>query len=562
MDAKANFVVTWSSLTSDGSHDGVYAQRFDASGAMLGNEFRVNGISGGLQAASRIAMDPAGDFAIAWAGNVSSKSGTAVFAKRYNALGVAQGFDTAVSASNSGTQLNARIAMGNDGGFLVAYTGLLEQGVDAGVFAQKINAAGLKQGSEIHVNRVTAGDQFADSVATNGTGNYVITLTSNGQDGSGPGVFGQRFITTAPATPAALNGDAGDNSFYLRMNPDGLHIDVWQGVTGLSANSPLPSQSLLKPAITTLTVAGGDGNDQLLLDCSLGNPIPPGGISFDGGAGIDTIVYVGSSNADAVSLSASGLSFLNEPAAITFAPSTVERFKAAGNGGADTLSVTGGSWSINCDTPPAVGPGFMVNATAATSGSTNITFDASQRLAGLSLVAGARAMVVSPASGAGSSPATPLLLQVGSLNIADAKTQLDLGTSSMIVRSGNLSAVEANLALGFNAGDWKGRGLTSSNAAANIAGTTALGAAVAGDIGATTFAGQPVNATDVLVKYTYYGDADLSGSVNGDDESLLLAGLKQGGPAHWAFGDFDYSGHVTGDDYSLFLAGLRKQPVL
>jgi hypothetical protein len=71
-----------------------------------------------------------------------------------------------------------------------------------------------------------------------------------------------------------------------------------------------------------------------------------------------------------------------------------------------------------------------------------------------------------------------------------------------------------------------------------------------------------VPAGDVLVKYTYYGDADLSGFVNGDDESLALFGLRHGGAPHWEFGDFDYSGHVNGDDYSLFLAGLRKQPIL
>jgi hypothetical protein len=90
----------------------------------------------------------------------------------------------------------------------------------------------------------------------------------------------------------------------------------------------------------------------------------------------------------------------------------------------------------------------------------------------------------------------------------------------------------------------------------------ALGTALAGDIGLTSFDGEAVAAGDVLIKYTYYGDADLSGYVNGDDESLTLFGLRGGGAAHWEYGDFDYSGHVNGDDYSLFLAGLRKQPVL
>ena len=55
---------------------------------------------------------------------------------------------------------------------------------------------------------------------------------------------------------------------------------------------------------------------------------------------------------------------------------------------------------------------------------------------------------------------------------------------------------------------------------------------------------------DVLVKYTYYGDADLNGSVNGAD----YAQIDHGFGAHltgWSNGDFNYDGVVDGSDYSL-----------
>ena len=42
MTANGDFVVTWTSDGQDGSGQGVYAQRFNASGVAQGSEFRVN----------------------------------------------------------------------------------------------------------------------------------------------------------------------------------------------------------------------------------------------------------------------------------------------------------------------------------------------------------------------------------------------------------------------------------------------------------------------------------------------------------------------------------------
>src|SRR2546430_965147 len=80
----------------------------------------------------------------------------------------------------------------------------------------------------------------------------------------------------------------------------------------------------------------------------------------------------------------------------------------------------------------------------------------------------------------------------------------------------------------------RGSGRTSTAAASDAVGVTALGNALAGDLGVTSFDGQDVVGNDVLVKYTYYGDADLNGGVNGDDESQILAGLfTAGAGGHW-----------------------------
>src|SRR5207244_5622016 len=83
------------------------------------------------------------------------------------------------------------------------------------------------------------------------------------------------------------------------------------------------------------------------------------------------------------------------------------------------------------------------------------------------------------------------------------------------------------------------------------------GVVTASDIGVTTFSGQTVSSTDVLVKYTYSGDANLSGTVDFDDFNKFLAGFNHTQSPRWFTGDFNYTGTVDFDDFNKFLAGFN-----
>ena len=73
-----------------------------------------------------------------------------------------------------------------------------------------------------------------------------------------------------------------------------------------------------------------------------------------------------------------------------------------------------------------------------------------------------------------------------------------------------------------------------------------------------TFGGFTVTATDVLVKYTYYGDTDF----NGQRELRRLRRTDAGfnnNRTGWFNGDFDYNGIVNFDDYSLIDLSFNTQ---
>src|SRR5205814_9909906 len=115
---------------------------------------------------------------------------------------------------------------------------------------------------------------------------------------------------------------------------------------------------------------------------------------------------------------------------------------------------------------------------------------------------------------------------------------------------------------GFNGGAWNGAGINSSTAAADANGLTAIGYASNADYGASSFKGVTgLNANGMLVRFIYYGDADLSGDVTIYVFTQVLNGYQTQSAAtnNWLNGDFDYSGTVTLDDFTQFLYGFQHQ---
>jgi hypothetical protein len=74
------FLVAWTSDGQDGSGLGIYAQRYNASGAVVGAEFKVNKTTLGVQANSAVAGLAGGGFVVAWQG--PDVSGLGVYAQR------------------------------------------------------------------------------------------------------------------------------------------------------------------------------------------------------------------------------------------------------------------------------------------------------------------------------------------------------------------------------------------------------------------------------------------------------------------------------------------------
>lgn len=229
------FTVIWASRDQDGSSWGIYGQRYDASGAAAGDEFRANTYTINEQYHPSVAALDGGGFVVTWDSyGAQDGSGVGIYGQRYDAGGNAVGGEFRANSATTNNQTWSNVAGLGGGGFVVTWTSNGQDGSGFGIYGQRYAANGTAVGGEFQVNTATAGDQMYTSAIALGDGGFIVTWSSNGQDGSGYGVYGQRFD--------ANDAPVGDE-FRLNQNTTGDQVhESWfgEGLAGL-ANGTLVS---------------------------------------------------------------------------------------------------------------------------------------------------------------------------------------------------------------------------------------------------------------------------------------------------------------------------------
>jgi autotransporter-associated beta strand protein len=147
------------------------------------------------------------------------------------------------------------------------------------------------------------------------------------------------------------------------------------------------------------------------------------------------------------------------------------------------------------------------------------------------------------------------VLTVSSILI-DVSGQLDLADNDLIIDytgATPLGSIRAALSTGSNGGAWNGAGIVSSIAATHSAFSIGFGEASA--LGLSSFSGQNVDSTALLVKFTYGGDANLDGKVDIDDLGRLASAWQQAG--NWTEGDFSYNGTIDVGDLGILASNWQ-----
>jgi hypothetical protein len=195
-------LVVWASDGQDGSGLGVFGQRFSPVGTPLGAEFRVNSATAGDQKAPSVAATLSGNFVIAWENDGQDGSGTGIFGQRYSAGGLPVGPEFRVNSFTTGAQLAPAVSA-TFSSFVVAWQSYGQDASGYGVFAQRFDNTGAPAGPEFVVNSFVTGHQSAPAVVDGVGGEFVVVWESADQDGASSGIFGQRYLVAGnPLGPA------------------------------------------------------------------------------------------------------------------------------------------------------------------------------------------------------------------------------------------------------------------------------------------------------------------------------------------------------------------------
>jgi hypothetical protein len=321
--ANSNVVVVWSSYNqfSSTSLRDVYAQILSPTGEKVGSEFLVNQFTAYNQRTPSVAALSSGGFVIAWVteqqrsvapaslefvANLTNRTSVDVYARIYGSGGAPQGNEFLVN-SDLNVCANPAIAAASDGTFLVAWSqkdpAVSSNGWD--VVARPYSSSGTP-GTLGRVNTTTYGDQFAPAASASG-GQYFLTWTSMGQDGSWEGVYGQ--VLQADGSFSGADIQVNTTSVSRQIHPAvasdgaGRFLAVWTSFTGLNTSfdlfaqrylqTGLPLQAMNAPFVNVPFVAN-NGSYQPQIQVSW---LPQAGLNVD-----HYEVYVDGANSPAASL--------------------------------------------------------------------------------------------------------------------------------------------------------------------------------------------------------------------------------------------------------------------
>lgn len=178
------WVVAWESALQDGDGWGIFQQRFNPLAQPVGGERRVNSTTTGNQQNARIVGTRNGGWVVIWTSG--DPATPLLFQQAYNSSGDPIGGETRLGGGAIRGSGFHRLNALDQGGWLAVW----QDGTSTGTnLSQAVfGADGSAIGPASRVNVFTAGRQTQPEIAPSAEG-WVVVWQSEGQDGSGQGVF-------------------------------------------------------------------------------------------------------------------------------------------------------------------------------------------------------------------------------------------------------------------------------------------------------------------------------------------------------------------------------------
>ena len=202
--------------------------------APAGNEFQVNTHTTDVQFKPAVASDGSGNFVVVWSSYGQDGSGYdgsdfGIRGQRFSAAGIAQGAEFQINTYTSNRQTAPAVSSDPNGNFVVVWSSEGQDGDGWGVFGQRFNASGVPQGGEFRMNTYTTGLQYVGGVSSDASGNFVVVWRGQFNPGS-YAILGQRFNAAGVRQGGAFfvsSGTMVGGTPAVSSAPNGDFVVVW-----------------------------------------------------------------------------------------------------------------------------------------------------------------------------------------------------------------------------------------------------------------------------------------------------------------------------------------------
>ena len=206
----------------------------------LALEFRVNTHANRDQWSPSVTTLADGGWLVTWMSGDQDGSGWGIYGQRYSSTGAIVGGEFKVNSYTAGSQQDPSVTSLADGGWLVTWSSDGQDGSSYGVYGQRYNNSGATVGSEFQVNTYSDYYQYMSSATSLADGGWVVVWCSTGQDGSYESVHGQRYNSSGGIVGGEFQvnvySDYWQNFPVVTALSDGGWLVVWQSYSQEGGN--------------------------------------------------------------------------------------------------------------------------------------------------------------------------------------------------------------------------------------------------------------------------------------------------------------------------------------
>lgn len=350
------WLVTWSSSDPDASAWNVYQRRYDADGNPdPKGEMLVNTTTQNTQWRQSVTALADGGWVVTWDSMGQDGDSGGVYQQRYDANGNPFQGETRVNTTTVLAQSESSVTALADGGWLVTWRSRVDITGGEGIYQQRYDKDGAAIGGEQVVATTMSGGLVQPSVTALEDGGWLVTWASADQHDFRASIYQQRFDKDGVAVGAEqlASGRTNDISFGPRVT--NLEDSGWL-VTWTSFNQYGSDSDVYQRRFTSVTAFGeglehgtGTGEDDLFQVRNGGLGI---GDSLEAGGGRDILRMIEAGTLDLTAPDKlTGVETVEGTGGSDIIVANAERFAGItslqGGAGQDTLRLTAGTYDFS-----------------------------------------------------------------------------------------------------------------------------------------------------------------------------------------------------------------------